>query len=211
MQDRGTYRDVGQGPMEATNNPLDMAISGGWNNYNFDRLVPNTNLSNESNADGFQIDGTVGVGYRMPLAEGFAFTPTGSFLYSYINTGSIDEQTSSNPTTAAGLSIDPGDLSSFIGRVGGEISWSVLPGMVVDGRLGWQGNFTDNGNYDVGLANQAAAVPIIVENQTINTAYYGAGLNWNVAEQIDVNLQWEGRSGDGLNSQMFIAGVTISF
>lgn len=28
MQDRGTYRDVGQGPMEATNNPLDMAISG---------------------------------------------------------------------------------------------------------------------------------------------------------------------------------------
>ncbi len=190
---------------------LDMAVSGGWNNYNFDRLVPNTNLSNESNADGFQIDGTVGVGYRMPLAEGFAFTPTGSFLYSYINTGSIDEQTSSNPTTAAGLSIDPGDLSSFIGRVGGEISWSVLPGMVVDGRLGWQGNFTDNGNYDVGLANQAAAVPIIVENQTINTAYYGAGLNWNVAEQIDVNLQWEGRSGDGLNSQMFIAGVTISF
>lgn len=28
VQDRGTYRDVGQGPMEATNNPLDMAISG---------------------------------------------------------------------------------------------------------------------------------------------------------------------------------------
>ena len=28
VQDRGTYRDVGQGPMEATNNPLDMAING---------------------------------------------------------------------------------------------------------------------------------------------------------------------------------------
>lgn len=28
VQDRGTYRDIGQGPMEATNNPLDMAIDG---------------------------------------------------------------------------------------------------------------------------------------------------------------------------------------
>lgn len=28
VQDRGTFRDVGQGPMEATNNPLDMAIDG---------------------------------------------------------------------------------------------------------------------------------------------------------------------------------------
>ncbi|AWL95076.1 MULTISPECIES: flagellar basal-body rod protein FlgF [Bradyrhizobium] len=28
VQDRGTYRDIGQGPMEPTNNPLDMAIDG---------------------------------------------------------------------------------------------------------------------------------------------------------------------------------------
>ena len=28
VQDRGTFRDIGQGPMEPTNNPLDMAISG---------------------------------------------------------------------------------------------------------------------------------------------------------------------------------------
>ena len=28
VQDRGTFRDVGQGPMEPTKNPLDMAISG---------------------------------------------------------------------------------------------------------------------------------------------------------------------------------------
>ena len=28
VHDRGTFRDVGQGPMEATNNPLDMAING---------------------------------------------------------------------------------------------------------------------------------------------------------------------------------------
>jgi flagellar basal-body rod protein FlgF len=28
VQDRGTFRDVGQGPMEATNNPLDLAVDG---------------------------------------------------------------------------------------------------------------------------------------------------------------------------------------
>ena len=189
---------------------FDAALSGGWNNFSFNRHIPNTNLSNTSNADGFQFDGTFGTGYRMALSEGLALTPNGSFLYSYISTGNIDEQYTS-ASTATALAIDPGDLSSFIGRIGADLSWSALPGLVVDGRLGWQGNITDNGDYGVGLVGTSASVPVIVENQSFNTAYFGLGVNWEVAEQIDLNLRWEGRSGDGINSQMFTGGVTFSF
>ena len=191
---------------------FDAALSGGWNSFTFNRDVPGTNLGNSSNADGFQIDGTFGTGYRMALSEALALTPNGSFLYSYINTGDIDEQYStSSPATSAALAISPGDLSSFIGRVGADLSWSALPGLVVDARLGWQGNFTDNGNYSVGLAGTSANIPVSIRNQTLNTAYYGVGMNWNVLEQIDLNVRWEGRSGDGVNSQMLTGGVTISF
>ena len=189
---------------------FDAALSGGWNSFTFNRSVPNTDLGNTSNGDGFQFDGTFGTGYRMELSEGLAFTPNGSFLYSYISTGNVDEEYS-GPTTAAALAIDPGDLSSFVGRIGADLSWSALPGFVIDGQLGWQGNFTDNGNYTVGLVGPGASVPVTVDNQTINTAYYGVGLNWDVLEQIDLNLRWEGRSGDGVNSQMFTGGITISF
>lgn len=189
---------------------VDAALSGAWNHFDFNRLVPSTEFQNSSDGDGFQIDGTIGTGYRMALSEGFAFTPNASFLYSYISTGNIDEE-DTGPTSAAALAIDPGDLSSFVGRIGADLSWSVLPGLVIDGQVGWQGNFTDNGDYNVGLVGPGASVPVLVENQTINTAYYGLGASWNVAEQVDLNLRWEGRSGDGLNSQMFVGGVTISF
>ena len=54
-------------------------------------------------------------------------------------------------------------------------------------------------------------MPVDVPNQTINTAYYGLGVNWNVLEEIDLNFRWEGRSGEGLTSQMFMGGMTIRF
>jgi outer membrane autotransporter protein len=186
---------------------LDGALSAAWNHYDFTRIVPDTNLFANSNADGWQIDTSIGAGYRMELQEGFAFTPMASFLYSYINTGSIDE----NSDTIAALSIDPGTLSSFIGRVGAGVSWSVLPGIVIDGEAGWQGNFTDNGDYSVGLSGLGADVPVEVRNQTINTAYYGAGVSWAPSSNIELNLNWQGRSGDGLLSNMFYGGVSISF
>ena len=186
----------------------DAALSVGWNHFDFNRNTPGATFEAvDSNADGFQVDTSFGLGYRVPLSDGFALTPTGSFLYSYINTGSIDESTNS----VIAQSIDPGDLNSFIGRIGADLSWSALPGLVIDGRLGWQGNFTDNGTYDVSLAATGTALPVEVPNQTINTAYYGVGVNWNVLEQIDLNFRWEGRSGEGLSSQMFVGGLTFSF
>ena len=81
---------------------------------------------------------------------------------------------------------------------------------MIDGRAGWQGNFTDNGTYNVSLVATGTPLPVDVPNQTINTAYYGLGVNWNVLEEIDLN-SLEGRSGEGLTSQMFIGGMTIRF
>ena len=109
------------------------------------------------------------------------------------------------------MSIDPGSLSSFICRVVTGVSWSALPGLVLYGELGWQGNFTDNGDYSVGLSGLGADVPVEVKNQTINTAYYGAGVSWTPTRNVEVNLNWEGRSGDGLHSNMFYGGISISF
>ena len=186
----------------------DVALSVGWNHFDFNRNTPGATFEAvDSNADGFQVDTSFGLGYRVPLSNGFALTPNGSFLYSYINTGDIDESGSS----VIAQSIDPGDLSSFIGRIGADLSWSALPGLVIDGRAGWQGNFTDNGTYGVSLTATGTPLPVEVPNQTINTAYYGVGVNWNVLEQIDLNLRWEGRAGEGLSSQMIVGGLTFSF
>lgn len=186
----------------------DAALTVGWNHFDFNRNTPGATFEAvDSNADGFQVDTSFGLGYRVPLSNGFALTPNGSFLYSYINTGDIDESGSS----VIAQSIDPGDLSSFIGRIGADLSWSALPGLVIDGRAGWQGNFTDNGTYGVSLTATGTPLPVEVPNQTINTAYYGVGVNWDVAEQIDLNLRWEGRAGEGLSSQMIVGGLTFSF
>ena len=80
-----------------------------------------------------------------------------------------------------------------------------------DADAGWQGNFTDNGDYTVGLSGLGASVPIKVDNQVINTAYYGLGVSWVPTQNVSVNLNYEGRSGDGLRSSMFYGGVSISF
>jgi hypothetical protein len=186
---------------------LDMQLAGAWNHYDFTRLVPNTTLSATSKGDGFEVDLSVGGGYRVALGESWAITPEASILYSYVNTSNINEDRSS----AAALDISPGDLNALVGRVGGTLSWSALPGLVIDGSLGWQGNFNFNGSYDVSLANQGTKLNISVDNQAINTAYYGLGVNWTPTYNVNVSLQYEGRSGEGLNSNMFYGGVSIGF
>jgi hypothetical protein len=186
---------------------LDMQLAGAWNHYDFTRLVPNTGLSATSKADGFEVDLSVGGGYRVELGESWAITPEASILYSYLSTGDINEDRSS----AAALDISPGDLNALISRVGGTLSWSALPGLVIDGSLGWQGNFNFNSSYDVSLANQATKLNIAVDNQTINTAYYGLGVNWTPTYNVNVSLQYEGRTGEGFHSNMVYGGFSIGF
>ncbi|MCP3858862.1 MAG: autotransporter outer membrane beta-barrel domain-containing protein, partial [Phycisphaeraceae bacterium] len=186
---------------------LDAALAGGWNNFKFTRVIPGTQISADSDASGFQMDLTVGGGYRFELSEGWALTPEASFMYSYVNTGDINEDTSS----AAALNISPGDLSSVIGRVGGGLSWSALPGLVLDGELGWQGNFNFNGNYGVSLANQGTSLSFGIDDQAVNTAYFGGGIVWTPTYNVNVSLQYEGRSGEGFSSNMIFGGVSIGF
>ena len=186
---------------------FDAALAGGWNNYKFTRVIPGTQISADSDASGFQMDLTMGGGYRFELSEGWALTPEASFMYSYVNTGDINEDTSS----AAALNISPGDLSSVIGRVGGGLSWSALPGLVLDGELGWQGNFNFNGNYGVSLANQGTSLSYDIDDQAVNTAYYGGGIVWTPTYNVNVSLQYEGRSGEGFSSNMIFGGVSIGF
>ncbi|MAH65424.1 MAG: hypothetical protein CMJ27_03390 [Phycisphaerae bacterium] len=186
---------------------FDAALAGGWNNYKFTRVIPGTQISADSDASGFQMDLTMGGGYRFELSEGWALTPEASFMYSYVNTGDINEDTSSS----AALNISPGDLSSVIGRVGGGLSWSALPGLVLDGELGWQGNFNFNGNYGVSLANQGTSLSFEIDDQAVNTAYYGGGIVWTPTYNVNVSLQYEGRSGEGFSSNMIFGGVSIGF
>ncbi len=186
---------------------FDAALAAGWNNYKFQRVIPGTQISADSDASGFQMDLTMGGGYRFELSEGWALTPEASFMYSYINTGDINEDTSSS----AALSISPGDLSSVIGRVGGGLSWSALPGLVLDAELGWQGNFNFNGNYGVSLANQGTSLSFGLDDQTVNTAYFGGGIVWTPTYNVNVSLQYEGRNGEGFSSNMIFGGVSIGF
>ena len=186
---------------------FDAALAGGWNNYKFTRVIPGTQISADSDASGFQMDLTMGGGYRFELSEGWALTPEASFMYSYVNTGDINEETSSS----AALNISPGDLSSVIGRVGGGLSWSALPGLVLDAELGWQGNFNFNGNYGVSLANQGTNLSFDIDDQAVNTAYYGGGVVWTPTYNVNVSFQYEGRNGEGFSSNMIFGGVSIGF
>lgn len=208
----GTLRLGGFATWTHENFFMDVGLTAGWNHFDVTRNVfsQSPGLGSEqltSKSDGFLVEGTVGLGYRIPLGESFALTPEGSFLYNYITTGDMDETGSS----AASLKVDPGDINAFTGRVGADLSWSALPGLVFDVSAGWQGTFIQNDGYNATLTNLAVPFPVQVENETINSAYYGAGVNYDAAWNVSLDLRYEGRNGDGLDSNMFIGGVSISF
>ena len=191
---------------------LDVGAAGGWNHFNVTRNVFSQGgglgaQSISSKSNGFLAEATVGMGYRIPLGDSFALTPEGSFLYNYITTGDMDESGSS----PAALKTDPGDVNAFTGRVGADLSWSALPGLVFDVGAGWQGTFIDNGGYASSLANINVAFPVEVDNVTINTAYYGVGVNFDASWNLSLDLRYEGRAGDDLDSNMFYGGFSLSF
>ena len=109
------------------------------------------------------------------------------------------------------VSTDPGDVNAFTGRAGADLSWSALPGLVFDVGAGWQGTFIDSGGYASSLANINVAFPVEVDNVTINTAYYGAGVNFDASWNLSLDLRYEGRAGEDLDSNMFYGGFSLSF
>jgi len=87
VQDRGTYRDVGQGPMEATNNPLDMAISGnaffavqanGAERYTRDGKFALSSTGQLMTSDGNLVLGTAGPIVFQPTDHDINVSPDGT-------------------------------------------------------------------------------------------------------------------------------------
>ena len=192
---------------------VDAAISGGWNHYDFTRVDPTLPAggSVSGKGDGWEIDVSIGGGKSFELHEGISITPQASMLYSYVNTGTISE--TSNGGSLFALDIDPGDLNAFSARAGANISFKMLPGLVVDVEGGWQGNFTMSNDYTASIPGTGGdPLPILsVDQSTTNTFYYGVGVNWLATWNVGVNLRYAGRSGDGYESNMIYGGLSLRF
>ena len=188
---------------------IDLALSGGWNHYTYTRLTtPIGGTSTDGTGDGFEIDAMVGGGFRFDLSDGFAITPEASFLYSYVNTGTVTE--TPNSVVSLPIEVDPGDLNSFIGRAGVNLAFKALPGLIFDIEGGWQGNYTLSSDY-----SQSAGGVLLpsasIDATNLNTAYYGGGVSWLVSWSVGLNLRYSGRSGGGLQSNMIYGGVSLRF
>lgn len=66
-------------------------------------------------------------------------------------------------TGTNGQRVDTDDLNAIIGRVGGRAQFSVISGLILEGRLGWQGNYTFGGNISTYYQNVAQPVPSTVD------------------------------------------------
>lgn len=189
---------------------IDLALSGGWNHYSYTRVNGIIGgASTEGTGDGFEIDAMVGGGFRFDLNDGFAITPKASFLYSYVNTGTVTETPNSMPSLP--MDVDPGDLNSFIGRAGVNLAFKALPGLIFDIEGGWQGNYTLSSEYEATVAGGFALPTVSVDSTNLNTAYYGGGVSWLASWSVGLNLRYAGRSGGGLQSNMLYGGVSFRF
>lgn len=87
VQDRGTFRDVGQGPMEQTNNPLDLAVDGdayfavqgqGGERYTRDGKFALNNQGQLVTSDGNLVLGTAGPITFQPTDHDINVAPDGT-------------------------------------------------------------------------------------------------------------------------------------
>jgi flagellar basal-body rod protein FlgF len=87
VQDRGTFRDVSQGPLEQTRNPLDVAISGdayfavqaaGGERYTRDGKFAMNNVGQLVTADGYPVLGNAGPITFQPTDHDINIAPDGT-------------------------------------------------------------------------------------------------------------------------------------
>ena len=191
---------------------LEAALGAGWNRFTYTRVNPTLPGSGsvDGETDGFQIDVSLGGGYSIDLAESFVLTPEASFLYSYLSTSDFNEKV--NQIGSLPLNINPGDLSSFVGRVGANLAFVALPGLVFDLEGGWQGNFTLSEDFGANPIGISGAIPVLpIDSTNFNTAYLGGGVSWLIDWSVAVNLRYSGRFGDGVTSNMVYGGVSVRF
>lgn len=184
---------------------VDLALTGAYNDW---RGTRNTFLagtpSYDWNTAGWEIDFSANAGYRIPVGGGLNIVPEASFIYSYIQTDSYTESGGPAPST---VSADA--FNGFIGRLGGNLELLSFSGLIIEGSLGWQGNFGSGGQVETSIAGSSGLTSPEYANR--NNIYYGTQFTWMPTWDIALSFRYEGRTGDGTDDQYFGGGVSFEF
>lgn len=183
---------------------VDFALTAGYNDWRGTRRNPALGTDYDWKTDGYEIDFSGGVGYRIPIGGGFALIPEGSIVYSYIHSNSYQE------TGGPGvLTVNTDNLNNIIGRAGLRAQLQTIPGLSIEGRLGWQGNYTFGGtvNADIG----AFSLPGASDQVSRNNLYYGVQVTYLPRWDIALTLRYEARTADGTDDQYFGGGASFEF
>lgn len=186
---------------------VDAAITGGYNQWTG---THNTGLgaggSYNWDTDGYQIDASAGLGYSIPVGGGVSLIPEGSLVYSYLHSSGY----SSTSTTGQLYDISSSSLSALIPRLGMTAQFNFISGLILEGSLGWQGNYTFGGAVDTTIDN-IAGLPTTNDGVDRNNIYYGAQVTWMPDWNYGFTLQYEGQSGDGTDEQSIIGSFSFEF
>ncbi|MDG2031929.1 MAG: autotransporter outer membrane beta-barrel domain-containing protein [Phycisphaerales bacterium] len=185
----------------------DAAVTGGYNQWNG---TNNTGLGGNGFYDwdttGYQIDTSVGLGYSIPVGGGINLIPEGSLVYSFLHTDSY----SGKNTTGQNYNVSSSDMNALIPRLGMTAQFNFISGVILEGRAGWQGNYTTGGGVDTTIDN-IGGLPTTADSVNRNNIYYGAQVTWMPDWNYGLSLQYEGQSGDGTNEQSIIGSFNFDF
>jgi hypothetical protein len=187
---------------------VDAAVTGGYNQWNG---MHNTGLGGPAanydwDTTGYQLDTSVGLGYSIPVGGGVNLIPQGSLVYSFLHTDSYTGTSASNNR----YKVSSSDMNAFIPRLGMTAQFNFISGVILEGRAGWQGNYTTGGNVDVRIDN-IGGLPTTADSVDRNNIYYGAQVTWMPDWNYGLSLQYEGQSGDGTNEQSIIGSFNFDF
>jgi hypothetical protein len=184
---------------------VDLALTGAYNDW---RGTRNTFLPGDPSYDwstaGWEIDFSANVGYRIPVGGGLNIVPEGSFIYSYIQTDAYTESGGPSPST-----VSADDFNGFIGRLGANLELLSFSGLIIEGSLGWQGNFGSGGEVETTIGGSSGLTSPEYANR--NNLYYGTQFTWMPTWDIALSFRYEGRTGDGTDDQYFGGGVSFEF
>jgi outer membrane autotransporter protein len=185
----------------------DAAVTGGYNQWNG---THNTGLGGNGNYDwdttGYQLDASVGLGYSIPVGGGVNLIPQGSVVYSFLHTDSY----SGTNTTGQNYNVSSSDMNALIPRLGMTAQFNFISGVILEGRAGWQGNFTSGGGVNTTIDN-VGGLPTTADSVNRNNIYYGAQVTWMPDWNYGLSLQYEGQSGDGTKEQSIIGSFNFDF
>ena len=185
---------------------VDLALTGAYNDWSGDRKNPGIGGIYDWNTDGWEIDFSASAGYRIPLGGGFNIIPEGSFVYSFIQTEAYTEKAIAGP---GALDVSTEDLNGFTGRLGARAELLTFSGLILEGSLGWQGNYSAGGDIEAGIGG--FALPGTPDQVSRNNIYYGTQITWMPTWDVALTFRYEGRSGDGTDDQYFGGGVSFEF